>query len=397
MKAAQIGGILVIGLLFAGAYALAETFPAGTAQSAQSTSYNAGTPVNQNDPNISYFAGSVGIGDPDPTSPLSVYGDSLILKQAPLIVERAYNDIASNQPFAVILKNEGELDGGKDYQNETHLALQAGVEENHRRYINWLDHEGNFDWRMGSNAGQTFILFDNVDGIHRLTMRNATHFGGETWIGSAGEGAFKINYHPANFQGTGGVEIWSGGAAEENTKAFEFAPSIDSFRAYNDSGNVTFNLETDTGFLGLGEKTNPSYFIDVESRSLNNLMRWSVPTQTFDARARSWVYETLVTGNDSQFLIIDKDNSNSRAVLELKGNAGKKDVLYAASAGYIGIGTSAPEGTLHVTSPNKNVIIWDTSSTVAGACIKIKDRDGKGYTYMTTLDGEVEFSTNSCE
>jgi len=396
MKKAQIAGLLIVGVLFTGAYALAETFPQEVSQAAQAISSSSEESTSEVDPNISYFAGKVGIGEANPTSPLSVFGDSLTLREAPLIVERAYNDIASNQPFTVILKNEGELDGGKDYQNETHLALQAGVEENHRRYINWLDYEGSFDWRMGSNASQAFILFDNVDGVHRMTLHNS-NYGGDTLLGSVGTGAIRLNYHVRNPQGTGGVEIWSGGEAENTYKAFDFAPAQNIFRAHDAQGNSTFNLETDTGFIGLGTKSNPSYFLDIESGVSNNLLRWNVPAQTFDARARSWVYETLVTGAETQFTIIDKDNSNARAILDLKGNAGDRNVFYAASGGNVGVGTDVPAGNLHVSSSDKSVIIWDSESTTEGACIKIKDSDGGGHTYMTTLDGVANFSTTSCE
>jgi hypothetical protein len=34
---------------------------------------------------------------------------------------------------------------------------------------------------------------------------------------------------------------------------------------------------------------------------------------------------------------------------------------------------------------------------VQGACLKIKDENGGGYTYMTTHRGVATFSTISCE
>jgi len=67
------------------------------------------------------------------------------------------------------------------------------------------------------------------------------------------------------------------------------------------------------------------------------------------------------------------------------------------NGGNVGIGTTAPTSLLDVFSTATTTVAWDSSSVTQGACIKIKDMDGGGYTYLTVLDGVLIADTVSCE
>ena len=50
-----------------------------------------------------------------------------------------------------------------------------------------------------------------------------------------------------------------------------------------------------------------------------------------------------------------------------------------------------------VALPSYTLHTLDSELDFQGACIKIKNANGMGYTYLTTRDGIATFSTNSCE
>jgi hypothetical protein len=60
------------------------------------------------------------------------------------------------------------------------------------------------------------------------------------------------------------------------------------------------------------------------------------------------IHQSTGTHNSSDFLIIDKDNSDTRAALQVQGNNGSAEVLFAASSGKVGIGTTSPGEKLEV-------------------------------------------------
>ena len=71
--------------------------------------------------------------------------------------------------------------------------------------------------------------------------------------------------------------------------------------------------------------------------------------------------------------------------------------MTVGNSGNVGIGTTAPTSLLDVFSTATTTVAWDSSSVTQGACIKIKDMDGGGYTYLTVLDGVLIADTVSCE
>ncbi len=60
------------------------------------------------------------------------------------------------------------------------------------------------------------------------------------------------------------------------------------------------------------------------------------------------VFETKGTSGNPDFKIVDKDNNNARAALQVQGNAGAIECLFVASAGNVGVGTTSPGAKLEV-------------------------------------------------
>lgn len=63
----------------------------------------------------------------------------------------------------------------------------------------------------------------------------------------------------------------------------------------------------------------------------------------------------------------------------------------------LGIGTLSPENIVDISSNTTTIVKVDSTSLNKGACFKLKDSDGVGYTYMTVNDGVPNFSINFCE
>ena len=69
--------------------------------------------------------------------------------------------------------------------------------------------------------------------------------------------------------------------------------------------------------------------------------------------------------------------------------------LILNSTSSLGVGTTTPSGKLHVFSNSTTTIIFDSSTQ--GACLKLKDSDGSGYTYCTANNGTLSCTTTPCE
>lgn len=48
-------------------------------------------------------------------------------------------------------------------------------------------------------------------------------------------------------------------------------------------------------------------------------------------------------------------------------------------------------------APTYELYVFDSEYTQQGTCLKIKDADGLGYTYLTVNNGLPTFTTSSCE
>lgn len=141
-------------------------------------------------------------------------GSSATPDDAALTVTRTFPGTAASYPVTLRLFNPGDTVGGSDYQNEVHLSLQAGTTTHHRRYLDFTGPDGVNDWVFGVNSMNAMIAYDVNDATHRLYFENVATGGGDSIINSAGSGAVQINGDADDTsEGTGGLEVWSGGGA----------------------------------------------------------------------------------------------------------------------------------------------------------------------------------------
>lgn len=68
------------------------------------------------------------------------------------------------------------------------------------------------------------------------------------------------------------------------------------------------------------------------------------------------------------------------------------------TSGNVGIGVSEPDANLHVYGGDsqESTLTIGGSSSSEGACLKLRDSDGAGWTYCTFLDGAMSCSQTSC-
>ena len=294
-----------------------------------------------------------------------VTGDSATETDAALTVTRTFTGTAAERIATLTLRNTGDAVGGQDYQNEVHLRMQAGTSATHRRYIDFIKFNGQPDYVMGSNAGGTFILFDEDANVHRLWIENGNTLSGDTMINAAGaSGKVRIGYHAADTLPPTAFNFYVGGAPASNFLAFSFDVANGAFRKYLHTDGTTQQVIIDAdGDVGIG-KANPSFKLDIETTG-NAPFRMVWATGTFSQNAHSATWTTTTTNASDMLTMTDGDNSASRAVLNLKGNAGAQEVLYAASNGNVGIRTGAsPTAALDI---NSDILRLRTAKTPASA------------------------------
>ena len=155
----------------------------------------------------------------------------------------------------------------------------------------------------------------------------------------------------------------------------------------------------------------------VSNQNTNNWIDW------FDTATGQMIFQTgNVTGYDITFkpgaterlrlaktgnIGISSSTPNSR--LTVQGIAGSTTPLFTLasstsvalfsvdSKGFVGVGTSTPLNLFTVTSSGTTTPNFDSVSASQGACLKLKDADGSGYTYCVANNGTLSCSTASCE
>lgn len=282
-----------------------------------------------------------------------------------LTITRTFSGVADERIATLTLRNTGDTVGGSDYQSEVHLRLWAGTTTTHRRYIDFMKFSGAPDYVMGANAGGTFILFDEDANVHRLWIENGVTLSGDTMINAAGaSGKVRIGYHAADTCPPTAFNLYTGGAPASNRLGFNFDVANGVLRKYLHTDGTTqqFIIDAD-GDVGIG-KANPSFKLDIETTG-NAPFRMVWATGTFSQNAHSATWTTTTTNASDMLTMTDGDNSASRAVLNLKGNAGAQEVFYAASNGNVGIRTGAsPTAALDI---NSDLLRLRTAKTPASA------------------------------
>jgi hypothetical protein len=107
----------------------------------------------------------------------------------------------------------------------------------------------------------------------------------------------------------------------------------------------------------------------------------------------------VMLGATSTSGFVGNYNNNS---FSIRTNNEDRIFIYDKNAGAdvrVGIGTTTPESFFHVykNTATTTVTVGGVDESGKGSCLKLRDSDGQGWTYCTTLDGTLSCSINSCE
>ena len=343
----------------------------------------------------------VAVGTGVDTAELVTYGnfvgDSSTVSVPAVDVLRTFSSTAAERIATMTLRNTGDAVGGQDYQNEVHLRMQAGTSATHRRYLDFMKFNGQPDFVFGANASSVMIGFDEDANQHWLWKENGSTLTGDTMLNATGAtGKIRFGYHAADTLPPGDFRFHRGGAVTPANNRFNF--QIDAgtanVRKYDLTGLTQQFIINATGDVGIGKDT-PSYKLDIETSAGTPFrMVWS--NGSFTQAAHSCTWTTTGTNASDMLTMTDGDNSSTRAILRLRGNAGAVEAMFAASNGNIGINTVAPafkldvEGAIKITPgtsvtppDNGDVVIEFTNNTTL--TFKGKGSDGTVRSATLTL------------
>jgi hypothetical protein len=107
------------------------------------------------------------------------------------------------------------------------------------------------------------------------------------------------------------------------------------------------------------------------------------------------VFETKGTSGNADFKIIDKDNNNARAALQVQGNAGAVECLFVGSAGNVGINNTSPSTELHIGgAPDGRTITFDQSGRINGIGSYFASNASDSQLWFYVSDGGTDGDTN---
>jgi hypothetical protein len=98
---------------------------------------------------------------------------------------------------------------------------------------------------------------------------------------------------------------------------------------------------------------------------------------------------------ESRLQIQGSDTTSASSTLNVTDSAGSS-LLYVRNDGNVGIGTESPDSLLHLDEGSSTSTMTVGSSGSPG-CIKVRDSDDGGWSYITVKDGAINASTTSCE
>lgn len=158
------------------------------------------------------------------------------------------------------------------------------------------------------------------------------------------------------------LDIVGGSIRLDNTQSiiFENSTGGNTIRIRSDSAdrmkfvtNNTDQLTIDSsGNVGIGTVT-PDALLDIESTGSPNVVIQSTGAENVRLQLKNTVATWFLQNkNDGVFSI--RDNANNKNILQIEENA-PANSLYINSSGKVGIGTTTPEGTLHVKTASSGI------------------------------------------
>lgn len=167
----------------------------------------------------------------------------------------------------------------------------------------------------------------------------------------------------------------------DGTGAGAFTTLTASGDANFDSG--TLFVDASANSVGIGTSS-PSYLLDVS------------PTSNGGEIAR---FKSDTTNAAADVLIVDQDNSSTRAALQVQGNAGSTECLFVGSNGDVGIGTTTPSYKLDVSGDFRAFGAFRDSSGNAGTSGQILSSTGTETNWIssiwTTSGSDIYYNTGN--
>ncbi|MFA5643087.1 MAG: tail fiber domain-containing protein [Candidatus Paceibacterota bacterium] len=219
--------------------------------------------------------------------------------------------------------------GGYFYADSTH---SGGINVGGYGYANYSSNE-NYGLRgvaVTPSTGATYVTIG--------AYGKGTTYGSTSATGIYGRGSVAATGDTAGAYG--GIFYSSDThAGGNNYGIYSHASGGASNYSFYGSNGVLFNW----GNVGIGMgRSAPVYALDV-IRTVPNVARFT----------------STGTGASPDVLIVDQDSDNTRAALQIQGNGGSSEVLFASSGGNIGIGTTVPAGALDLgTATGGRALSW---------------------------------------
>jgi len=277
-------------------------------------------------------SGNVGIGSTSPLAKLVVSGTRGTSNEGQLVVvgdnDHAYLQIQSNDP--------ANRETGIQFTGLGTLAAP--------------------DWSIRTQANSSDLrFFTSGAGGTALTLTAAGNVG----IGTAApDTILRIDDNA----GTGtGLKVTGGGAGGAlatfvrdvgaNATTTINADAGDPQIVFESTGEA-FSMGLDGTIFKISDNTalGTNDRLTINSSGLVGIGVPSAAYQLDVSRAGQQVarFTSTATNVNADVLIVDQDNNSSRAALQIQGNAGATEVLFASSGGNVGIGSTSPSDKLVV-------------------------------------------------
>jgi len=109
-------------------------------------------------------------------------------------------------------------------------------------------------------------------------------------------------------------------------------------------------------------------------------------------------YTFKATSNAGDLVLTSSDSDGTGTDwIPLQVDYQTTNLQLAPLSGNVGIGTTSPATLLDIFSTATTTQSIDSNSATQGGCLKIKDFDGVGYSYITVSNGVMTTSITSCE